>query len=94
MINTIKKIIDLFKKTKTTKKIPQFAFCETVFASGSSPWHIRKLTNQGLKLGGGADTKSLCDREMAWDLKVEITPHHLTHCCHKCAQKFQNKTRS
>jgi hypothetical protein len=88
-MNIVKKIADLCKKSKTTKKTPQFAFCESIYASSISPWHIRELTYRGLKLSGGADTKSLCDREMSWDLDVEITPHHLTHCCNKCAQKFK-----
>lgn len=65
-----------------------FSFCESMYACSLSPWHIRKLTKKGLKLGGGADTKSLCNRDVAWDLKVDITPHHLTHCCQKCAQIF------
>lgn len=65
-----------------------FVFCESINASGISPWHIRKLTDKGLKLGGGADTDTLCGREMAWDLNVDITEHHLTHCCKKCAEVF------
>lgn len=67
----------------------RFAFCESVNATGTSPWHIRQLTTKGLKIGGGADTEALCGRKIEWDLEVEITSHHLTHCCHKCAEKFQ-----
>ena len=72
----------------------RFAFCESVNATGTSPWHIRQLTTKGLKIGGGTDTKSLCGREMGWDLEVKITSHHLNlnHCCSKCAEKFQKDT--
>lgn len=63
----------------------QFAFCETVTASSQSKWHIRKLGEAGLKLGGGVDTKALCGREVAWDLNVELTEHHLEHnTCKRC----------
>lgn len=80
----------MFWKKRKYKNPPYFffAFCEPVYATSISPWHIRELTSKGLKLGGGADTKALCGREVAWDLDVAITPHHLTHCCQKCAQKF------
>lgn len=37
------------------------SFCESIHASSSSPWHIRKLTSKGRKLGGGIDTPTLCD---------------------------------
>lgn len=64
------------------------SFCESINATGTSPWHIRKLTSNGLKLGGGADTKSLCNIEVCWDLAVEITNHHLSHCCQRCKEEF------
>lgn len=71
------------------RKLIKFAFCESIHATGTSPWHIRELTNKGLKCGGGADTKALCDREVAWDLEVEITQHHLIYnSCRRCFQKF------
>lgn len=67
---------------------PTFVFCESVFGIG--PWHIRRLSDQGFKLGGGIDTPSLCDfvRPMGdfpdgkrgfggWDLEVRITEAHL-----------------
>lgn len=37
----------------------RFAFCESNHATGTSLWHIRELTGQGLKLGGGADTQAI-----------------------------------
>ena len=66
----------------------EFAFCESMGATSTSPWHIRQLTDKGLKLGGGADTEALCGREMCWDLNVTITEHHLSHCCKKCCVQF------
>lgn len=48
-----------------------YSFCETIAATG--PWHIRKLSAAGKKLGGGADTKTLCGLEAAWDINCEIS---------------------
>lgn len=64
------------------------SFCETVTAGPQTPWHIRTVTDTGLHLGGGADTPALCGRVVAWDLRVEITPHHLSHACRECARLF------
>lgn len=66
-----------------------YAFCESVAATGRSPWHIRELTAVGKKVTGGADTNSLCDRKMGWDLNVKITTHHLTHTCPKCVEAYR-----
>lgn len=69
----------------------RYVFCESVHASGTSPWHIRKLTEAGLKLGGGIDTGSLCGHVEAgrgWDLAVEITAHHLAHACKECVENY------
>lgn len=75
------------------KQLPkrEFAFCESIHATSTSPWHIRKLTDKGLKLGGGADTKALCGREVAWDLEVEIKPSTPVRldCCGQCADEFE-----
>jgi len=71
-----------------------FSFCETAQASSMSQWHIRRLTHQGKKLGGGADTISLCGRKVAWDLNAEITFHHLQHCCRQCSESLKNVTES
>ena len=78
-----------FRKPVTLLPPLTHAFCETMFASGVTPWHIRKLGPAGRKLGGGADTPSLCGKDVAWDLSVEITAHHLTHCCLYCRQIFE-----
>lgn len=66
---------------------PTHSFCEGIAASGGSPWHIRKLTDKGQKFTGGADTKSLCGRQMSWDLKTPVNPHH-SNICKICASAF------
>ena len=52
-----------------------YSFCETVTATGSSPWHIRKLSDNGPKYGGEADTPALCGRTVAWDVDCEMKEH-------------------
>jgi hypothetical protein len=51
-----------------------YSFCESVTASALSPHHIRKLTDVGLKLGGGVDTPTLCGKDIhitnGWDTSV------------------------
>jgi len=74
-----------------------FSFCESVTASGSSPWHIRQLTNEGKKLGGGIDTTSLCGHvkpPYGWDLAVPITEYHLVHACTDCVTKYRKEVKS
>lgn len=70
---------------------PHFAFCESVAAGGGSPWHVRQIPNgEGLKLGGGITTSSLCKRaHRGWDLNVRITEHHLDHACPACAKAYR-----
>lgn len=53
----------------------QFSFCETAAALGA--WHIRRLTKVGRKLGGGADTKTLCGLTAAWDVQCEFSDERL-----------------
>jgi hypothetical protein len=61
-----------------------YAFCEAITASGSSPWHIRKLTKNGLYLGGGTDTPALCGRVVCFDLAVPVTIQRNYSICKKC----------
>jgi hypothetical protein len=69
-----------------------YSFCETQWATADSKWHIRELSDKGRKLGGGADTPSLCEREMAWDLKVELTEFHVdNNTCAKCRKHYLEK---
>jgi hypothetical protein len=77
---------------------PPFAFCESVHATGTSPWHIRRVVGP-LKLGGGIDSGSLCKRVRStaeggggWDLEVRITSHHLSHACPGCVEEYRRRT--
>ena len=56
----------------TVKKEYGFSYCEAIFASSKTYWHIRRLTKKGRCLGGGADTKALCGRPVSWDLSRPI----------------------
>lgn len=70
----------------------KYAFCESVWASGRSPWHLRPLTDKGLKLGGGIDTSSLCGRVRSpngWDVEVSMTEQHLAHACPECVRLYR-----
>ncbi len=63
----------------------KYSFCENVHAGPASKWHIRELTKKGRKLGGGADTPSLCDQQVHWDLSVPVTLRNVTYLtCKKC----------
>lgn len=78
----------------------QYSFCETVHAVG--PWHIRRLTEKGYCLGGGADTPALCGRKVAWDVssRIAVTPnllkklatHDTGYPCATCHQKYLEET--
>lgn len=68
-----------------------YSFCETATAGPMAPWHIRELTDKGRKLGGGADTPALCGRAVAWDLQVDMTLHHLKHCCVQCKKQYDHE---
>jgi hypothetical protein len=75
-----------------------YSFCESVAASGRSPWHIRRVTDKGRKLSGGADTPTLCGRDLhgGWDLSSEITELGLSvpmHTCQKCAEAYRKEMR-
>ena len=68
-----------------------FRFCEPSWVGTSPPWHIRRLSEAGEKLGGGADTPALCGLYLnrGWDLKVKITEGHLEHSCAACVAEFR-----
>jgi len=94
----VKNIIEKLRKRyggilkNLAKQLPkrEFAFCESVTATSTSPWHIRKLTDKGMKTGGGADTKALCGREVAWDVECKIEPLTLIQpdVCDKCVIEY------
>jgi len=88
-----KKIRTFVERVVGRNKQPEFSFCESVHASSLSPWHIRRLTDAGKKLGGGADTKSLCGREMCWDLEVNIEAIHQDICCRTCWNRYMEILR-
>lgn len=73
-----------------------FSFCESVFATAKSPWHIRLMTSAGKYLGGGIDTEGLCGlprKRGGWDLSVGLTKHHLEHsACKKCLERYREET--
>lgn len=75
-------------------EITTYSFCESTFAGPNSPWHIRPLTMKGRKLGGCADTDSLCGRAMAWDLRTLIDNHHLTHACKSCVMEYNGRAET
>lgn len=54
-------------KPRAKTHTPQFAECERVTASPTSPFHIRRLVDGKLFPGGGADTAALCGAKVAWD---------------------------
>ncbi len=69
------------------------SFCESVTATGISPWCIRPLTDQGRKLSGGVDTASLCGRVQpphGWDIGLPVS---LTHwkICEKCRTEYDKQ---
>lgn len=71
----------------------RYSLCETAHARPTSPWHIRPLTDNGAKFGGGADTLALCGRTVAWDLNIKITKHHLDkNTCKTCVEHYEAKT--
>ncbi len=71
-----------------------YALCERYNQSPSSPWHIRKLGEDGLKLGGIAGgALSLCGATIAWDLAVALTEHHVSHACERCAERYRKGER-
>lgn len=74
-----------------------FSFCESVHATGTSPWHIRKLTSVGKKPTGGIDGPSLCGRVKSpggWDLEVEFSDKHFDHACRSCVDEYRKQSTS
>jgi len=75
----------------------QFSFCEGVWASPFSKWHIRRLTGIGPKYGGGIDTPSLCGcvtpKVGGWDLECPVREEGLrrSHICKECAKVWRDQ---
>lgn len=71
--------------------MPEYSYCETPTAGSATPWHIRKLTGKGRRLGGGADTPSLCGRKVAWDLTPPVVDG-TTRICSGCLALYRKET--
>jgi len=83
----------LSSSSPQTRQPVRYSFCESVHATGSSPWHIRQLDSSGPKYTGGITTESLCTLvTKGWDVKASITEHHLGHACKRCVSKYREQT--
>jgi hypothetical protein len=70
-----------------------YSYCESVHATSTSPWHIRRLDEQGQKLGGGITTRSLCGLvKQGWDLQPSLQPSHNQHTCIECLAEYLRQT--
>lgn len=70
-----------------------YSYCESVHATGTSPWHIRKLVERGQMFGGGITTPSLCGLvSRGWDLLVDMAPVHNQHTCTRCLAEYLRQT--
>ena len=69
--------------------MPEYAYCETVAAY---VWHIRRLSVNGLKPCGGADTLALCGAQAAWDIAnvpVDQSKPSWLDACRHCRKAFE-----
>ncbi len=68
--------------------IDVFAYCEPVWATGTSRQHIRMLNpGEGRVFGGGLTLPALCGLEVAWDLDLDvIDPLADSRVCKDCAR--------
>jgi len=89
MKNPLRKLLP----TQAAPPGPRYALCERVTATGTSPHHIRELTDQGMFRGGGADGPAACGAVVAWDtseVTLEEIPgiversHETFHLCKGC----------
>lgn len=67
---------------------PKYSYCETVHAGPFSLWHIRPLSSIGRKLGGGADTKSLCGKTVSWDRPMDVSRD--VEACRSCLAVYRS----
>lgn len=86
----------LFRKAAPA---PEYAICERVTATDTSPRHIRKLTAAGMFPGGGADGLALCGAAVAWDTSAVSpaeVPNIVAHetetyrLCRACVTEVMN----
>lgn len=72
--------------------MPDYAYCETITAGSTTPWHVRELTAKGKRLSGGADTRALCGRQVSWDLNIDMEPNGADRrCCKLCLEILQQR---
>lgn len=62
----------------STSTKEKFYFCEPVWATSTSRWHIRPTGPKGKMLGGGADTLALCGMVVAWDTNPRVDAETVT----------------
>ena len=67
------------------------ALCETYNQPHYVDWHIRKLSEEGPKFGGGADTLALCGRQPAWDMNLELTEKRVSDACPGCSELYEKE---
>lgn len=92
MIKMVRNI--LARPSRRAVPAPRLALCERVTATGTSPHHIRELSERGMLTSGGADTLALCGAKVAWDTSELVLTqlpqiikngHASFHICVECA---------
>jgi hypothetical protein len=77
--------------------MPKFAFCEHTTAGSRTPWHIRIVGPEGLKLGGGCPAP-LCrtyDRWInGWDMATPVSERFLVYACQECVAKYRKLVKT
>ncbi len=66
-------------------------FCEALGAGVT--WHIRQLSDAGIKASGGADTPALCGVEVSWDLHVPLREDSIgiRFICDACRELYKTR---
>jgi hypothetical protein len=80
---------DIVSDMETLQTPLPLAFCEPVWASSSSYWHLRLLDpGEEMRFGGGLTKPALCGGEVAWDVDSTVTRASLddAHICPKCRE--------
>jgi hypothetical protein len=75
-------------KPKRIARAWKYSICGN---KGTKP-HLRRLTDNGKMLGGIADTKSLCNKHVAYDHLTEISEEALRKVCPHCVRAYRKYT--
>lgn len=87
-----------------SERAPEYAYCESTYASIRSRVHIRVVGAEGLKLGGGALDTTLCGDRLngGWDLETPVTagyvqrelesPAEINPQCRECGEELLRRT--